>query len=204
MVLAVLVGSAVVHTRSAGASDERREFNKYAFYNWDENDYLDLNPDLESLRACADPRVGEGSNAPLDCVEQHFLRHGRDEGRATSFDFDPAVYREVNGDLAGLGNRALYLHYNDGGFAEGRVSSLCDGYVFNFYFYRTTYPDLAALNETQLCQHYRTYGLAQGRQGSGIFSVARYRQLNPDLSGSGRDLALHYLRYGRAENRPTV
>ena len=96
-----------------------------------------------------------------------------------TLDFDPVFYRTYYTDLQVLkSRRALLKHYHRHGRAEKR------------------FPSLAAA---------RAHFAALNGPTPKEFDVGLYRQLNPDLAKLLSDLIqyeMHFLEYGRFENRP--
>lgn len=81
-----------------------------SFFNCEQ--YMQLNPDI----------VNGGYNTPA-MAWAHWLNHGINEGRRTSYGFNPGQYKEMYGDLAGIyGNNmpSYYQHYGQYGASEGR------------------------------------------------------------------------------------
>lgn len=85
--------------------------------------------------------------------------------------------------------------------------------VFNPTYYTNHYSDLKAAfgtNATKLFDHYINYGLQEGRQAVSYFNVQAYKSNNYDLRVAFGDkdgykpYVLHYLQYGKNENRKTV
>ncbi len=74
--------------------------------------------------------------------------------------------------------------------------------LFDRAFYRNCHPTLNALFTRFPERHYVLFGEAAGFQPNPVFSPNAYRRLNEDLARL-RAPFLHYIRYGRAENRAT-
>lgn len=204
-------------TPTAAHADDLSDY----FTSFNTGDYLDMNPDLASLRGCEDKRGTVTINAPTptDCVEDHFLASlDRGEARPTDYSFDARVYRALNDDLAARSIRDLHLHYNAVGYREPRSSSLCDtqkARVFDPGYYPAANTDLPSTwSSNQRCSHFVAFGLNEGRQGTSTFNVNTYRAANPDLVASpivagfdripgvsNLDLALHWLKSGAVEGR---
>jgi len=145
--------------------------------------YLELNPDVATSRA--------------DPVE-HYLKHGSLEGRpfrqgdpadrtATvrkevenpelPSGFEPAVYLELNPDVAATGEDPTE-HYLAYGHREERLYSK------------------DALHRKQEEEDKNRAQLPIG------FEEAVYLKLNPDVAATGADPVKHYLKFGRPESRP--
>lgn len=73
---------------------------------------------------------------------------------------------------------------------------------FDRAFYLECHPTLNALFRRFPERHYVMFGEAAGLQPNLSFSPTAYRELNPDLK-SLQALFLHYVRYGKSENRLT-
>ncbi len=198
---APLLGAAVALMALLAGPASAVDFNaphvRYGGFSYHTNHYVSLNPDVAA-------RCGGYWNYDTRCVDRHFDEHGVREGRQASTEMDPVVYRRVNPDLAGLSNVQLHEHWRAHGYREDRVASLTDSPIFGSGYYRTTYTDLqgACAASYAGCEaHFKFNGLNEGRQGSHSFNVNAYRQYNPDVVGSNRDLAIHYLAHGRREGR---
>ena len=85
--------------------------------------------------------------------------------------------------------------------------------VFNHIYYSNNYADLKkafGTNATKLFEHYLDFGLQEGRQAINTFNVQVYKNHNEDLQKAFGDkdgfkpYVLHYLQYGKNENRKTV
>jgi lipopolysaccharide biosynthesis protein len=74
--------------------------------------------------------------------------------------------------------------------------------LFDRTFYRACHPTLNRLFTRFPERHYVLFGEAAGFRPNPVFSPDAYRRLNPDLAQL-RAPFLHYVRYGRAENRAT-
>lgn len=72
--------------------------------------------------------------------------------------------------------------------------------LFDRAFYRNSHPTLNALFYLFPERHYVLYGEPAGLQPNPIFSPIAYRHLNGDLSDQ-KSPFLHYVRYGKFENR---
>lgn len=148
---------------------------------------------------------------------EHYLRIGEAVGLAPSRLFDPAYYAEANPDVAASGS-PLLLHYVRYGRAENRASralpetgsetpeDLSDAVAMieeSGLFDTASYAGLdeaAAMGLTPI-EHYLRRGEAAGLAPSQAFDPAYYAACNPDVAATGSSLLLHYVRYGRAENR---
>ncbi len=85
--------------------------------------------------------------------------------------------------------------------------------VFDYTYYASKYADLKAVfgtDSNKLFNHYISYGLQEGRQAISTFDVKVYKSSNPDLQKAFgekdgyKPYVLHYLQYGKNENRKTV
>lgn len=137
-------------------------------------------------------------------LEQHYISHGRGEGRLSS-GFNPYAYAAMNSDLfSAFGGDAAQLiqHYISHGRSEGRTAT-----GFDPYAYAANNSDLFAAfgtNISQLVQHYISSGRSEGRIVSG-FDPYAYAAMNGDLFAafgtSISQLTQHYVSYGRSEGR---
>lgn len=81
-----------------------------SFFNCEQ--YMQLNPDV----------TNGGYNTPAKAWA-HWLNYGMNEGRRTSYGFNPGQYKEMYGDLAGIFGTDMpsyYQHYGQYGASEGR------------------------------------------------------------------------------------
>jgi serralysin len=153
--------------------------------------YLASNPDL-----------GAAYGTDTEAARQHFIQHGRFEGRGTG-QFDALGYLAANPDLAGwLGadETAAARHYIQHGVNEGRATR------FDALSYLAANPDLAGWlgPDTRAAEvHYIQHGGGEGR--SVRFDGLSYLAANPDLAAwLGPDetaAAWHYVQYGVREGR---
>ena len=104
----------------------------------------------------------------------------------------------------GYDEEALYQHYLDYGYKEGRSMSP----VFDLKKYRDTYKDLDdAFGDDfdAYVEHYFTYGMKEKRTSGGIFDPIAYADAYPDVKEAfGYDIELlinHFLEYGMKEGR---
>ena len=138
---------------------------------------------------------------------QHFLVHGRAEGRSAA----PAAPRPV-GPQDPLVDRAWYLAQHPDVAASGEDASAHYHRIgwtlgdnpdpfFDTTFYLKANPDLAAAGLDPLAQ-FEASGWRDGREPSLAFSDRAYLFANPDVAAAGMDPLAHYLAYGRSEGRP--
>ena len=117
--------------------------------------------------------------------------------------FDVEYYLEKNPDLADIfkTESELYKHWLEYGIAEGRIGSR----IFNAKYYLEKNPDLVAVlgNDYKAAyQHYIDYGCSEYRPASSEFNAVYYAGNYSDMVGlTGKELAEHYVKYGRAEGR---
>ena len=164
------------------------------------------------------------TSAVRKLMDKNELTYG---GIALTYDeFDADYYYLNNPDVASvLGNNkdALYMHYLNYGYAEGRKYRLDQKGLSKIYFdtatYAATYPDLAAAygnNSSALLNHYLTSGYAEGR--SAFFTSPQraaenqicniYKQItNESMTDSEKVKAVHdwlckNLSYGYASQNP--
>lgn len=184
-------------------------------------DYWEMNPDVK-----ADAFFGSS----FDNAFIHFLNFGMAEGRVGSYNFNVVKYKYAltNDDL----KRALrgdmkqyYIHYLRYGQYEARSKSDWDS-IFDADYYLNTNPDVKTYlinkftadgNLKGWCLwHYCEFGANEGRLANAEFSVLNYASANPDVfrayskyTSSGvktdfKEIAVHYLLYGRKEGRKIV
>ena len=100
--------------------------------------YLEQNPD-----------VAASGNDPYE----HYMSHGKKEGRHPAFDSDWYLSQYPDVAKSGVNPREHYINY---GKAEGRHPA------FDRNWYLTRYPDIAA-SDIDPFDHYVQYGKAEGR-----------------------------------------
>lgn len=157
-----------------------------------------------------DLQAAFGSN--VRALQNHYLRHGIDEGRQPNAAFSPDTYLAVNTDVAreigGTNYRGALEHWMTTGMQQCRDLSFdgdgpgrdaCRGAVcdpggqlrcrqldvLDTDYYRTRYPDLQAAfgaNVTALQNHYLAHGIDEGREPNPFFSPASYLAANPDVA----------------------
>jgi len=71
---------------------------------------------------------------------------------------------------------------------------------FDSAFYRRANDDLKDVEE--LIEHFLTVGWRESRDPAPWFSVEKYLKQNEDVRRAGGNPFIHYLRFGRSENRP--
>lgn len=155
---------------------------------------------------------------------QHFLKHGMDEGRQGSAEFDLTAYYKRYEDLRHAFRsdlKAYYKHYLEYGKSEGRTASHFSGPmlgttswggvdyspIYNPDFYGDRYDDVRRaaqiktafvdlVDDQLLLDHFRSFGMREGRQGSRSFEVASYYNSHVDLRKAfGLDLQSYYTHY---------
>ncbi|MDD4913603.1 MAG: glycosyltransferase family 2 protein [Methylococcales bacterium] len=136
--------------------------------------YLDQNPDVRQLGL--DPY-------------QHYMEHGRNEGRHPLFDRDWYVLNYP--DVAESGMAPLQ-HYLAFGKQERRHPA------FDADWYLSLYPDIAEAGADPR-QHYLLHGKQEGRFPA--FDYEWYLDQYPDVAGAGINPREHYLLQGRLEGR---
>jgi hypothetical protein len=140
--------------------------------------YLENNPDLDG-------------NA-IDACE-HFLLHGREQGRNPNPYFDTAWYLRQNPDVARIGVNPL-LHYILRGEAEGRAPASW----FDLLWYRTRHT---ASSGSTLLRHFLSRRLDGRTSPLPEFDPEYYLRCYPDIEAAGVDPFEHYLRWGFSEGR---
>ena len=156
-------------------------------------------------KANEDVAVALGYDA--EKLYEHWLNHGKAEGRNASMVFNAKYYLEKNPDVAAkVGNdyEAAYEHFVTEGLAAGLESSP----VFSVKYYLEANADVA--NEfsgdyVKAANHFNTNAIAEGRSGSGNFDYTVYRACNTDVEELYGDYIegyyIHYINHGRAEGR---
>lgn len=183
---------------------------------FDEQWYCDRYPDV----------VEAGAN-PL----QHYLEHGRLEGRAATQSaweaselsrgvFDRAYYVEQYPDVAEAAACGLdpLAHYLEHGRIEGRAPNQAaleqaefTAAWFDRIWYLDHYTDVATSGQDPLT-HYLRHGRTEGRHPNiaawqavelarTAFDPDWYLQRYPDVRESGVDPVHHFLQFGREEGR---
>ena len=74
---------------------------------------------------------------------------------------------------------------------------------FDADYYRETCPDIAANNLDPL-EHFCLFGWKENRDPAAWFSTHSYLLVNQDVKAAGENPFLHYLRYGRLEERQII
>lgn len=108
--------------------------------------------------------------------------------------FDAEWYLQRYPDVAGAGVDPV-LHYLVHGAANGRDPSP----HFSTPFYRESYPNVTR----NPLVDYLDGGAAAGRNPSSTFDSAAYLERYPDVAKAGLNPLVHYVRFGKAENRAT-
>lgn len=72
--------------------------------------------------------------------------------------------------------------------------------IFDANFYRKSYSGLKG-DDYELARHYITRGWRKGLDPAPSFSTLFYLQANPDVQQSGINPLLHFVRFGKSENR---
>lgn len=159
-----------------------------------ETAYLARNPDVAA--AVRDGILGSGL--------EHWLAHGRNEGRLGPSIFDEAFYLADNADVAAAVRAGAFAsgqaHWMQYGKAEGRSPSP----LFDADYYLAKNQDVAAAvaaHRLTALDHFLAHGMAEGRAGSPIFSPQAYLSANPGVSSSGLDAYQHFSVFGWEEGR---
>ena len=155
---------------------------------------------------------------------RHFVNYGMKEQRQAKADFDVVAYRLQNPDLRiafRLDYPAYYRHYMKYGYREPRQAvgthtlekpitkwnGVDYAAVYDFPWFIRNHPDLSrfANDDAGAIEYFVTYGMHEKRQACEDFNVVVYRSNYADLRNAyGTDYPayyLHYIRYGRRENR---
>lgn len=140
---------------------------------------------------------------------QHYHLTGWREGRDPTPDFSTARYLEAYPDVADAGLNP-FVHFLTKGEKEGRAPRPArdsDAELnrmrpeFDPAYYRMANPELAHLGDEALLEQFHAAGWREGRDPSARFSVRDYLGENRDVAAAGINPFLHYLTFGRAENR---
>lgn len=163
------------------------------------------------LSQCSDP--SKVADPALD-----YVRRGARAGLDPSPDFSTTFYRQKYGDVRQSGNNPFW-HYVRYGKAEGRIPrpphrntdpaaapydleaevEIIRG-EFDTQFYRRNYTDLPA-DDANLAAHYLTSGWLLGHDPNGNFSTRGYLRTNPDVAAARTNPFVHFLIFGRREQR---
>ncbi len=148
-------------------------------------------------------QLAEPPGEDFDPVE-HYLAEGWKTGFEPAPWFDHQHYAFVNADAAASG-LPPFLHYLVHGKNENRpIEASPAGYEdvrpwFDEAFYRAHNPELA-LGGVDAFDHFAYTGWREGRDPNAWFSLAAWREANPDAPDDINPLALHMregLRFGR-------
>lgn len=138
---------------------------------------ININFDIDFYKSHYDDLTNMG---PIDLIN-HYIQHGRNEGRIVSNkhvsiithnpNFDIDFYKSNYPDLQHLSWYDLVLHYKLFGKNEGRYtnkSDLCIDFCknnpdFDIDFYKSSYTDLQHLCDHDLVLHYKLFGKNEGR-----------------------------------------
>lgn len=157
--------------------------------------YLSQNPD-----------VAESVSRGQITAEQHFLIHGRFEGRAPGPLFDPQHYLVNNPDVAAAVQAGLMSaidHFLQFGASENREPVA----LFNADFYLANNRDVAEAVNSGLfspVEHFLMFGQREARGVNPFLDLGAYMDANPDVAGAvqnGASALGHLLQYGVAEGR---
>jgi hypothetical protein len=168
--------------------------------------YQQLNGDLKNLDA-----IG---------LYVHFIKIGRFEKRyynvenSLPLDFDIRGYKCFNEDLTHMSDSELKIHYITIGRQMGKKYNI-NSFIpidFDYTSYKYLNPELENLDEYQLVYHYINQGKSENKlyKLDGIlpidFKYQMYLKLNGDITINNkikpeRFAIIHYLKYGRNENR---
>lgn len=155
------------------------------------------------------PDVEASGLSPIE----HFVAVGLESGRWPSLWFDPAEYSARYADVGGPAKAAL--HFACHGLREKRkvncapfdpanldevVRAVTDSGLFDSEFYRQANPVLDDLGMDPLV-HYLATGHRTQAEPSPKVSMKAYLGLYPDVRESGANPLVHWLKYGRVENR---
>lgn len=176
--------------------------------------------DIRELTGSVDPAVREvvasefdigfylGQNPALRGLDpiDHYILIGAQTGFDPNPDFSSAFYLDVYADVRTDSTNPLY-HFLRWGRAEGRLPKL--EYIapdvrelaereFDADYYRSQHPNLRGVAPLD---HFLTAGWRDGYDPSAEFSLKDYLRLAPDVKVSGQNPFLHYVRWGRAEDR---
>ena len=138
----------------------------------------------------------------------HYLDIGTKQNLDPSSDFSTSYYLNNNLDVAESGLNPLH-HFILYGKSEGRLTQkanasshskliLNSGY-FDIKFYRSQCSSIQ--NEVDLARHYLLTGFKLGLNPSPLFHTSNYLNTYSDVAESGLNPLLHFLLYGRNEQR---
>ncbi|MCT8997416.1 hypothetical protein [Chelativorans intermedius] len=174
--------------------------------------YLKTYPDVKALG--------------MDPLE-HFLWLGHKLRRRPSPKFDTRSYLEQNPDVAAAGVNALVHYLGNGahrpadgnksglkqvsgkkrtqpklvsGAEKSLVDSILESKLFDASYYKATYG-VVAHDVRDLVHDFLSSFPSELRDLGPLFCSRNYLELNPDVSSSGMNPLLHYILYGKKENR---
>ena len=157
--------------------------------------YVELNTDLKELGV-----------KDRDVAYEHWINHGKKEGRLYSFDWCNYIknYNLVNQSID-TKTKAIEHWLNSGkpDYNNGNINY--EEELFDWEYYVKTHNDLSHIkNKNQAWSHWITYGKSEGRKTTN-FKWTNYLLANNDLVNNGintESLALyHWVNHGKKENR---
>jgi len=163
--------------------------------------------DLSYLRA----KKPEFAGLSDDALVAWYLMDGFYDDEGPSALFSTSFYLSTYPDIAVEGINPL-LHYICFGRAEGRSATpqeasrrlVADMDIvrqdFDANWYRTSYQDIEG-DDDALLAHYMTVGWKIGRDPSREFESAYYLDRYQDIAETGKNPFLHYIQFGRKEQR---
>jgi O-antigen biosynthesis protein len=137
------------------------------------------------------PDVREAGGDPWD----HYLRHGRFEGRSAHPLFDAAWYCEEYPDSCVDGNDP-FMDWATTGLSARRNPNE----FFDTEWYLRRHPEVAE-HGLDPVEHYRLHGWREGRRPGPLFDPSWYRGTYPDVAGADIDPLTHFVQFGRNEGR---
>ena len=150
---------------------------------------------------------------PMDPI-LHYCRHGWQEGRNPSEEFDTRYYLETYRDIKDAGTNPFW-HYVVSGRLEFRhanpererkrrveaeVAEIRASGLFDADYYLATYPDIQPPPQDPI-RHYCEYGWREGRNPSEEFDTQGYLEVYRDIRDWGTNPFCHYVVAGRREGR---
>lgn len=137
------------------------------------------------------PDIAQGALRPID----HFVRHGRHEGRAPNQQFDPRWYLARYPDVAAAKTDPL-LHYVGGGWREGRDPNP----HFSTARYASAHPESIAPGWSPLL-HSLWRERQMRKKIEPYFDGDFYLSAYPEVAAEGFDPMEHFMSYGHEEQR---
>ena len=209
---------AFLHYVTKGKKEGRIGYGPVTIYNgvdyaavYDYDYYINNNPDIK--KAYSGDYFG---------VIKHFVEHGMKEGRQAISSFNVHYYKSRYKDLQNVYGNDLtkyFIHYINYGKKEKRFgippTTVLNGIdykdVYNYDYYISKYSSVKKSYEGDdvgALKYFVNHGMAEGQQAISTFDVYSYKNAYVDLrTAYGKNLSkyyMHYINYGKQENRVAV